>query len=85
MYSNFKKEVNLNEEERAYPISSPEIGYYCCAQKGFYYQENEGSDTSRYSHKIGDINQAIPERMHFEIAKTYSAGSSIYIIREYYY
>ena len=78
MYTNspgFKKEIFLNEHERKYPLSSPEIGYYCCAHdKYFIYQLEEGSKKSNYGDRIGDINQAIPEKMHFEITKTYSAG-----------
>ena len=72
----YDQTIDLKDSELRFPLSSPEIGYKCCAADEFVYQKNRGSEKSADAIPIGDINQQLPDKMHQELIMTYSAGIS---------
>ncbi len=77
MYKGKEESWRLNKKELRFPLSSPEIGYRCCAEPTFYFMEEEGARPATKTIGIGppdNINQIVSEQMHNELMIGYCAA-----------
>ena len=74
MYKGLQHHWKLSKRESRFPLSSPDVGYRCCANPSFEYMNEEGAQKSTNTVPLGDINFVFPEKMRDELMLGYCAA-----------